>query len=460
MQNGVGSSGAKANLKIAIVHPDLGIGGAERLIVDAAVELASRGHSVKVFTAHHDPRRCFEETLDGSFGVHVYGDWLPRHIFYRFHALCAYLRCLYVAWAVVLLWGSFDVVIADQVSAVIPVLRWMRQARILFYCHFPDMLLAKRESWLRRAYRAPIDWIEERTTGSADLLLVNSSFTAAVFNQTFRHLRKKGVKPTVLYPAVDLKQFDIPPPSPKEQEGTLEESIMVADTLEGIGGLHKKSRIFLSINRFERKKNVGLAIRAYAIMRSQLPNAMGGASASSDGASSSTGVREAQDSTVKLVIAGGFDVRLRENVELLEELKALAQESGVGEDVVFVPSFTQTQKNLLLTASICVLYTPEDEHFGIVPLEAMAARRPVIACNSGGPTESVDHQTTGFLCPPTPDAFAAAMADLLQHPQLAEKMGHAARAHVERSFSREVFGSKLEHMVLQLANERGKKKAV
>jgi hypothetical protein len=77
--------------------------------------------------------------------------------------------------------------------------------------------------------------------GSADLLLVNSSFTAAIFNQTFRRLRKKGVKPTVLYPAVDLKQFDIPPPSPKEQEGTLEDSIMVEDTLEGIGGLHRKS---------------------------------------------------------------------------------------------------------------------------------------------------------------------------------------------------------------------------
>jgi hypothetical protein len=40
---------------------------------------------------------------------------------------------------------------------------------------------------------------------------------------------------------VDLKQFDIPPPSPKEQEGTLEDSIMVDDTLEGIGGLHRKS---------------------------------------------------------------------------------------------------------------------------------------------------------------------------------------------------------------------------
>lgn len=56
-------------------------------------------------------------------------------------------------------------------------------------------------------------------------------------------------------------------------------------------------------------------------------------------------------------------MRLRENVEVLEELKALAKEKGVGEDVVFVPSFTQTQKNLLLTASICVLYTPEVRRF-------------------------------------------------------------------------------------------------
>ena len=55
---------------------------------------------------------------------------------------------------------------------------------------------------------------------------------------------------------------------------------------------------------------------------------------------------------------------------------------------------------------------PQNEHFGIVPLEAMAAARPVIACNSGGPRESVLHGTTGFLCRPDPVAVAAAMAQL------------------------------------------------
>jgi len=40
--------------------------------VDAAVELASQGHKVHVFTAHHDKNRCFEETVAGeSHSIYV-----------------------------------------------------------------------------------------------------------------------------------------------------------------------------------------------------------------------------------------------------------------------------------------------------------------------------------------------------------------------------------------------------
>ena len=38
------------------------------------------------------------------------------------------------------------------------------------------------------------------------------------------------------------------------------------------------------------------------------------------------------------------------------------------------------------------------EHFGIVPLEAMGLGTPVIAVNNGGPTETIVHDKTGFLC--------------------------------------------------------------
>ncbi len=77
-----------------------------------------------------------------------------------------------------------------------------------------------------------------------------------------------------------------------------------------------------------------------------------------------------------------------------------------------MPSFSAQQKGLLLAAAAGVLYTPTDEHFGIVPLEAMAHGRAVIACNSGGPRESMAHGRTGFLCEPTPASFASAMLRL------------------------------------------------
>lgn len=42
-----------------------------------------------------------------------------------------------------------------------------------------------------------------------------------------------------------------------------------------------------------------------------------------------------------------------------------------------------------------VIYTPPNEHFGIVPIEALEQRRPVIVIDSGGPAETVIEGVTG-----------------------------------------------------------------
>ncbi|XP_022142935.1 alpha-1,3/1,6-mannosyltransferase ALG2 isoform X2 [Momordica charantia] len=404
---------AKGGLKmrIAIIHPDLGIGGAERLIVDAAVELASHGHDVHVFTSHHDKNRCFEETLAGTFPVTVYGDFLPRHIFYRLHAVCAYLRCIFVTLCMLFMWPSFDVILADQISVVVPLLKLKRSTKVVFYCHFPDLLLAKHTTILRRLYRKPIDLIEESTTGMADLILVNSKFTASTFANTFKHLNAQGIRPAVLYPAVNVDQFDEP---------------------------HSSKLGFLSINRFERKKNIGLAISAFA----KLGTLEGGI------------LQDYNAADVSLIIAGGFDKRLRENVEYLEELRNLAEREGVSDQVTFITSCSTLERNALLSQCLAVLYTPEDEHFGIVPLEAMAAYKPVIACNSGGPVETIKNGTTGFLCSPNPQEFSLAMAKLIQDPQMAARMGREARQHIIESFSTRIFGQNLNRFLVDVARTK------
>jgi len=123
-------------VRVVFLHPDLGIGGAERLVVDAAVALQGRGHEVSLVTAHHDPAHCFEETRDGTLEVRVAGDWLPRTLLGRCAALCAYLRVIYAALFLALSTKP-QVVFCDQVSVCVPLLRLFTSAKIIFYCHFP-----------------------------------------------------------------------------------------------------------------------------------------------------------------------------------------------------------------------------------------------------------------------------------------------------------------------------------
>ena len=111
----------QGKLRVAFAHPDLGLGGAERLVVDAALGLRGRGHDVTIYTARHDPRRCFDETCDGTLRVVVAGDWLPKRILGRCYALCASARMVAVALRAAR--DGPDVVVVDQVATAVPVAR-------------------------------------------------------------------------------------------------------------------------------------------------------------------------------------------------------------------------------------------------------------------------------------------------------------------------------------------------
>lgn len=69
-------------------------------------------------------------------------------------------------------------------------------------------------------------------------------------------------------------------------------------------------------------------------------------------------------------------------------------------EVIFLLSVTNALKQLLLQKAKLLVYTPSNEHFGIVPIEAMLAGVPVLAANTGGPTETVLEGETGWLRDP------------------------------------------------------------
>ncbi len=391
-------------MNVAILHPELGLGGAERLIVDAAVALQRAGHRVTIFTAHHDRGRCFDETRDGTLDVRVRAARLPLHVGGHLRAPAAIARMLAIGGAAVRQAGPLDVIFCDTVAHAIPLLRRRTRAAIVFYCHFPDQLLTPvRRGWYRW-YRAPLDRWEEAGLRRADRVLVNSAFTAAVFRDTFPNLRRA---PQVLHPGVHLDRRAGAPPGPAA------------------------STTVVALGRFVPEKNLALALEAYARVR-QL-------------------VSPAVFAPTRLIIAGGYDARLRESRATLEALRARIAALGLGAHVTLRPSPDDAERRALLAGARCVVYTPAREHFGYVPLEAMAAGRPVLAVDDGGPIETMVDGETGFLRPPSAAAFAEALRRLLIEPDTADRLGRAGRAHVEGAFSLARFGAQLDALLREVA---------
>ena len=153
------------------------------------------------------------------------------------------------------------------------------------------------------------------------------------------------------------------------------------------------------------------------------------------------------------VYTGGYDERVVENKEHYLELRTLAEQLEVSSNMTFLRSFTDSEKLSLLYACTALVYTPSNEHFGICPLEAMYMERPVIAVNSGGPLETVIDGKTGFLCEPTPDAFAGKMAHFVRTPTARREMGQAGKRRVLGSFSFAAFTRKLNLTICRLAND-------
>lgn len=310
---------------VAIIHPDLGIGGAEQLIVNIALALQMSGYEVTIFTPRHEKERSFKPTHDGTLNVKVKGNIFPSNIFGKCTALCSMVRMFLASLYVILFGGQYDFIIVDQVSAILPIF-FLSSSKVIFYCHFPDQLLCtQRESSIKRFYRFFIDKVEEIGLWKPDLIYVNSNFTLSITKSTFKSLVSTNL--SVLYPCIDLK-FD---PN--------------ADYPQFLGS----KKYFFSLNRYERKKNINLAIEAYSLLT---------------------------EKSAKLLIGGGYDPKMQENVEHFAELCELCKKSGlkyvevdnwdkVNEeyDVYFVKNLSETQREQALQNALAVLYTPENGKF-------------------------------------------------------------------------------------------------
>ena len=92
---------------------------------------------------------------------------------------------------------------------------------------------------------------------------------------------------------------------------------------------------------------------------------------------------------------------------------------------------------------------PGEEDFGITPLEAMAAGRPVVAYRAGGALDTVIDRHTGiFFDQQTVPALQQAITALASHAWDA----HAIRTHAEY-FGRDRFMERMQALIARYTQE-------
>ena len=159
----------------------------------------------------------------------------------------------------------------------------------------------------------------------------------------------------------------------------------------------------LCLGRLVPEKGFDLALAAFAGLRGRFPRA-------------------------RLTVAGDGPAR--------PELERRAAELMPPDAVQFLGWVRPEQVPALIEAATLVVVPSRwAEPFGLVALEAAWMGRPVVAARVGGLPEVVAHGRTGLLVEREDEhALGLAIAELLEHPRRAERMGEEARRHARSSF--------------------------
>jgi len=190
-------------------------------------------------------------------------------------------------------------------------------------------------------------------------------------------------------------------------------------------GIPEGAPVLASVSRLFVHKGTADLLRSFALVRRQIPDA-------------------------RLLIVGDETPFSR---GFAAEMKNLARELGVADAAIF----TGGRRDVPAIMAACDVFSmPSDEEpFGLVYLEAMAMRKPVVAIGNGGTPEVVEHGHSGLLSAHRDVAtFAENVIALLRDPERRARMGESGRERVVRHFSAERMARDAERAYRGLVERR------
>ena len=273
---------------------------------------------------------------------------------------------------------------------------------VVCFCHTPVRPVydpVYRRVWLERHPRRRL------------ALAVFSLFYAALTRRAWRHYRRVFVNGREVQARIAAGSL-----CPMDRVEVLHSGVDAGSIRHSV--THDK--YFLYVGRIKWTKNVTLAVQAFREFKRSYPGA----------------------SDWRLVVAGNLD---RGSRGYLAELERMSHAEPA---VTYRLNPSTEELDSLYDCCYAVIFPSLNEDWGLVPIEAMAHGKPVVAVNSGGPAETVLDGETGYLLEPTPGAFAARMAEMATDSELVRSLGARATERA-RLFTWDRFVQRLDDYIDQ-----------
>jgi glycosyltransferase involved in cell wall biosynthesis len=289
---------------------------------------------------------------------------------------------------------DYDLINAHQTPS-----EWVRHRNspVLWYCHSPNREAYDLYKWRmerRSIIQKPVFWasieafkrFESRTVPDIEYIFTNSRNSQG---RVRKYLKRDS---EVLHPGVETGDFSC----------------------------RGYERFFFYPSRIAPEKDLAYAIEAFRIFRKRAGGEW------------------------KLVIAGSLSSR-PEHRRYMKEMRSLCDGS-----ISIETNITDERLRDLYSRCYAVLYSPVNEDYGLVPLEALSSSKPCIARNEGGPRETIVDGVDGFLVNSIWE-MAGKMEALTADPEICARMGRAGRKKAEKEFSWERFLKRFEEKARELA---------
>lgn len=395
-------------MKLAIFHMGFFYsGGGERTVINEALHLQERGHTVDVFAPIVRRDKSFPDLIQ-RIRITGYVPRLPIPIPMR--EAVSILASSFFAPAFMRKFKSYDALVCHgQPSAWIGYqVHRLLKIPYLCYLHQPNRFL------YRRPIDAQVGWRVNPSLSALSLfasgpfkgvtrtmdlvsvlessaILANSKWTAERVEKIY------GRKPTLCYGGVTL------------------------------GGLTKErsARVdgpfILSTNRHYPQKRIDWLLEMSPTVLRKCPE-------------------------VRIVVSGAFTAHT-------QYLLALRDRLGLREKVLFLGEVSEEELSSLYRSASCFAYPAPEEDLGLGPLEAAAHETPSVVWDYAGPAETVIDGVTGYKAKPYEmDDFAMKLALMLTRREEAYRMGEAAYRHVKGNFTWEQHVGIIENVLHEVVS--------